>query len=226
MGPPDQRPRGQGKGISPRPPAGHDEPMFISAVDQDTATGPVPDYYSALRARGGFLPNSALAFSPRPDVAGAWGALNAAVRDGMDRRRFEIVTVAAAQARRSTYCAGAHAVFLQDAAGDPASVAAIADDLSGASLPPQDRAVYEFAVKVAADAASVEQEDVDRLRTAGLSDSDVADVVMAAAARCFFTAVLDGLGTQLDRQTAERLAPEHLAALVVGRPVADQPSPA
>src|SRR3954451_23283978 len=161
MGPPDQRPRGQGKGMSPRPPDRHDEPMFISAVDQDTATGPVADYYSALRAQWGFLPNFALAFSTRPDVARAWGALNAAVRDGMDRRRFEIVTVAAAQARRSTYCAGAHAVFLQDAAGAPAPVAPTADDLSGTPPPPQDRAAYEFAVKVAADAASVEQEDVD-----------------------------------------------------------------
>ena len=59
--------------------------------------------------------------------------------------------------------------------------------------------------KVAQDAAAVEQADVDALRAVGLTDADVADVVFAAAARCFFTAVLDGLGTQLDEQTAQHL---------------------
>jgi hypothetical protein len=44
--------------------------------------------------------------------------------------------------------------------------------------------------------------------------------VFAAAARCFFTAVLDGLGTQLDAQTAATFTPAVLDSLVVGRPVA------
>jgi hypothetical protein len=77
--------------------------------------------------------------------------------------------------------------------------------------------VYAFAVKVAADASSVEQADVDALRAAGFSD---ADVVFAVAARCFFTAVLDGLGAQLDVQTARTFAPAVLESMVVGRPVA------
>ena len=62
--------------------------------------------------------------------------------------------------------------------------------------------MYEFAAKVAADAASVEQADVDRLHAAGLSDTDIADVVFAAA-RSFFTRVLDALGAELDVETAE-----------------------
>jgi hypothetical protein len=65
----------------------------------------------------------------------------------------------------------------------------------------------------------VQQADVDRLRAVGLSDADVADVVFAAAARAFFTKVLDGLGAQLDRQTAETFAPALLESMVVGRPV-------
>lgn len=45
-----------------------------------------------------------MAFSTRPDVAQACNALNTAVRDGMDRRRFEIATIAASRGLRSTYC--------------------------------------------------------------------------------------------------------------------------
>ncbi len=197
--------------------------MFISGVDEDVATSDVAEYYAGQRESWGFLPNYAPAFSTRPDVAAAWNALNQAVRGGMDRRRFEIATIAAARARRSTYCTAAHSGFLRDVCGDEATMAAIAEHPDGAALPEQDRAVFEFATKVAADAAGVEQADVDALRAVGLSDADVADVVFAAAARCFFTAVLDGLGAQLDEQTAATFPPALLRSMVVGRPVAGSP---
>ena len=96
----------------------------------------------------------------------------------------------------------------------------IAEQPDGAALEPQDRAVYELAAKVAANAASIEPQDLDRLRGVGLSDAEIADVVFAVAARCFFTAVLDGLGAQLDTQTADKFPPALLESMIVGRPVA------
>ncbi len=194
--------------------------MFISSVSEDAAEDELADYYRGQHAAWGFLPNYAAAFSTRPDVARAWNALNTAVREGMDRRRFEVATIAAARARRSTYCTVAHSKFLRDTCGDDAAMRSIAERPDGADLDPEDRAVYEFAGKVATDAASVERSDVDRLREVGLSDGDVADVVFAASARCFFTAVLDGLGAQLDAETAREFPPDLLESMVVGRPVA------
>ena len=85
----------------------------------------------------------------------------------------------------------------------------------------QDAAVYTFATKVARDASTVEQADVDDLRAAGLTDADVADVVFAVAARAFFTKVLDGLGARLDQETAATFHPDLLRAMVVGNPVGD-----
>ena len=46
------------------------------------------------------------------------------------------------------------------------------------------------------------------------------DVVLAAAARCFFSKTLDALGVRPDASYAE-LAPELREALVVGRPIAE-----
>jgi alkylhydroperoxidase family enzyme len=91
---------------------------------------------------------------------------------------------------------------------------------SGAALGPQDRAVYEFAGKIAVDASSVEQADIDRMRGVGLSDADIADIVFAAAARSFFTRVLDALGAQLDARTAQTFQADVLESMIVGRPVA------
>lgn len=199
--------------------------MFIATTAEQDADGEVADYFERQRAAWGFLPNYAAAFATRPDIARAWDALNGAVRGGMDRRRFEIATIAAARALRSTYCTAAHSKFLRDVCGDDETMQAIAEDPSGSTLTDVDRAVYRFAGQVAADAASVQQSDVDALRAVGLSDAEIADVVFAAAARSFFTRALDGLGAQLDAQTADSFSPDLRAAMIVGRPAAEPGTP-
>ncbi len=194
--------------------------MFISAIPEHAATGELADYYARQRAAWGFLPDYASAFSTRPDIAAIWDQLNGTIRNSMDRRRFEIATIAAARALRSTYCTAAHSGFLRDVCGDETAMRSIAEHPDGSGLAPADRAVFAFAARVAADAASIGQADVDRLKAdAGLSDAEVADVVFAAAARSFFTRVLDGLGARLDAQTAETFSPALRAAMVVGREV-------
>lgn len=195
--------------------------MFVDIVPEAAADGPLAEFYRQQRAAWGFLPNFAAVFSSRPEVAKAWTVLNRTVREGMDRRRFEIATIGAARALRSTYCTAAHSKFLRDECDDETTMLAIAEDPTGARLSEQDRAVYEFAALVALDASSIQQSHVDTLRALGLTDADIADIVFAAAARAFFTRVLDGLGAQLDLQTAGAFAPDILESMVVGRPVAE-----
>jgi len=83
--------------------------------------------------------------------------LNEAVREGMDRRRFEIATIGTARALRSTYCTAAHSLFLRDVCEDETAMIAIAADPSDASLSDQDRAAYAFSAKVASDSASIQE---------------------------------------------------------------------
>lgn len=195
--------------------------MFIDAIPEENAQGSLGEYYQQQRGAWGFLPNYAAAFSTRPDVAAAWNLLNTTIREGMDRRRFEIATIGAARALGSTYCTAAHSKFLRDACDDETAMMAIAADPSGGALSDEDRAVFVFAAQVALDASSIQRDDVETLRTHGLTDADVADVVFAAAARCFFARVLDGLGAELDIQTAQEFAPGILASMIVGRPVSE-----
>jgi uncharacterized peroxidase-related enzyme len=181
-------------------------------------------WYEEQTARWGYLPNYAAAFASRPDVAQAWTALNLAVRDGMDRRRFELATIAAARALRSTYCAAAHSKFLRDVCDDEATMLAVAADPDGGSLDATDRAVIAFARKVAVDAAAVSEDDVTALRSVGLSDNDIVDIVFAAAARSFFAKVLDGVGVLADHQLGEGFDAEVVEQLTVGRPIAAAPA--
>ncbi len=195
--------------------------MFVGAPEESTVEGDVAEWYQRQRDAWGYLPNYAAAFATRPDVAQAWNTLNNAIRGPMERRRFELATIAAARAYRSTYCMAAHCKFLRDACDDEPTMRAIAADPSGANLDATDRAVVDFATQVAQDASSITADDVQRLRDHGLDDPEIVDVVLAAAARAFFTKVLDALGVQADVQLGETFDPEVRRQVTVGRPIAD-----
>jgi hypothetical protein len=59
------------------------------------------------------------------------------------------------------------------------------------------------------------------LRSVGLTDTEILDVVLAASARCFFSKALDGLGIEADAKYAQ-LDPELRDVLTVGRPIAER----
>jgi hypothetical protein len=58
------------------------------------------------------------------------------------------------------------------------------------------------------------------LRDQGLSDAEIADVIFAVAARCFFATVLDAGGAQADFQLGAGFEADTRARLAVGRPFA------
>jgi len=192
---------------------------FIDTVPEERATGLLAELYESDRALQGHLPNFARAFSLRPEVYAAWKELNGAIKAGLDLRTYELATVAAARRLRSSYCMLAHGSILADRFLAPETVRAVAADPHDAGLDEVDLAVMELADKVAADATAVTEDDVARLRELGLADAEILDVVLAAAARCFFSKVLDGLGVAPDREYRD-MEPGLRDALTIGRPIA------
>jgi uncharacterized peroxidase-related enzyme len=176
--------------------------------------------YETDRQVFGHLPNLTKGFSLRPDVYAAWRQLNGAIKANMDLRRYELATVAAASRLRSSYCTLAHGSILLDKVLSPEGVRAAVADHDAAELDAVDAAVVALADKVARDATSVTQADVDRLRSLGLTDTEVLDVVLAAAVRCFFSKALDALGVEPDAKYAQ-LDSELRDVLTVGRSIAE-----
>ena len=162
--------------------------------------------------------NHERAFADRPEVYAAWFQLNGAIKAGMDLRRYELVTLAAARRLRSSYCCLAHGTVLVERFGEP--VLEIALDHRAAGLDEVDVAVMDLAERVVDDATSIGDGDLQRLRDLGLSETEIMDVVLAAAARCFFSKTLDALDIRADASYRE-LEPQLRETLVVGRPIAD-----
>jgi uncharacterized peroxidase-related enzyme len=189
----------------------------ITDADADEETAAI---YRSERERMGYVPNYARIFGARPQVYAAWRSLAGAIGSGMDSRRYELVTLAAARQLRSTYCALAHGSILRERFFDGDELVKVATDVDESSLDEKDRAIMAYAAAVAADATEVDQDLVDEVRSHGLSDKEILDITLATAARCFFSTVLDALGVQAEATYLETLEPELQEVLVVGRPIA------
>jgi uncharacterized peroxidase-related enzyme len=176
--------------------------MRITPVAPEEATGAVRDLYEHDLAVKGFIANYTRLFSLRPDAYRAWRQLIGAVMSTMDTRRYELATLAAAEALRSRYCVAAHGAILESTFYDRPQLESIARDFRAAGLAPLDLAVMAFAEKIALHAYAVTDADVDQLRTLGLDDGEILDVALAAAARSFFGKTLDALGCKPDEALA------------------------
>lgn len=190
---------------------------FIETIPESQASGEVHEMYERQKAAWGYLPNYAATFSHRPELMARWARLLAEVRRPMDDFRYELVTFAAAHCLRNTACSLAHGGKLAAMIGTDA-VVAIAAGKEDTVLPPADCAITRFARDVARDAGAITAEQVESLRSEhGLGEADIFDIAAVAAARCFFTKVLDAMGTEVDagllaseEKLTKHLSPAHV----------------
>ena len=193
---------------------------FIRTIPPSEAQGPVREMYEQAHGRFGYVPNWAQAFSLRPGVRDGWAALLKSIQSNLPARTYELATLAAARALRSSYCSLAHGSVLADKVFDAATVTAIMTDVHASPLEAREHVMMAFVEKVVLNADRVTSADIDALRSHGYRDEEIFDLVATAAARCFFSKLLDGLGVQAD-STFNDLDPTLRQALTVGRPVAD-----
>ena len=191
---------------------------WIEGAAEDSSEE-VTSAFERDRAAQGYVANFTKVFALRPGVYEAWRGLNTSIKASMDLRRYELATVAAARRLRSSYCCLAHGKVLVEQFDGADDLRAITGDADH-ELDPVDAAVVRLAEKVAGGAADMTEQDFTELRGVGLHDDEILDVVLAAAARCFFSTVLDATGTEPD--AAYRLLDTQLReSLTVGRPIAD-----
>ena len=191
---------------------------FIKTIPAADAKDDVRDMYERQESAWGYVPDYAKVFCYRPEVMARWGRLLAEIKRPLDVRRLEMVTFAAAHELKHSSCSLAHGAALADIIGADA-VIAIATDTQCDELCEADRAVIRFARRVARDASKITSGEVEALRNRhGFSDAEIFDIAAVAAARSFFTKLLDALGSEPDRPFMN-LDRELRQALTVGRAI-------
>ena len=179
--------------------------MYVHPIPPESAGGEVKAHYDAAIADDGYLQNQELLFGLNPAAKAAWRELVRSITSRMDRQRYELVTLAVANELRCRYCVSAHAsVLLESDIFDRTQVEAITRDYRTAEcLTPAEVAIMAFAEKLTIDANRVTPDDVEGLRSHGLSEEEIFDVTLAASARSFYSKVLNAMGAEPDEAYAD-----------------------
>jgi uncharacterized peroxidase-related enzyme len=190
---------------------------FIDTIPAADIDDDVRTMYQRQQAHWGFVPNYAEVFCYRPEIMRLWAQLQAGIKRHMDKRRFELVTFAAAHELRSTLCSLAHGKALTEFFSEQ-DVLAMAGGETPESLSTAEAQMMKFVRQVARDASAVTHEDVAQLKQHGLSDAEVFDIAAATAARSFWTKLIESLGVQAE-PTLRAMNSGFVEALTTGRPV-------
>lgn len=138
----------------------------------------------AVQDKAGFVPNVFLTLSRRPDEFRAFFAYHDALMEkdgGLTKAEREMIVVATSGANQCQYCVVAHGAILRIRAKNPQIADQVAINYRKADITPRQRAMLDYALKVALRAQEVDDADLAALREHGFDDEDIWDIGAIAA---------------------------------------------
>jgi uncharacterized peroxidase-related enzyme len=132
-----------------------------------------------VQEKAGFIPNVFVTLAHRPDEFRAFLAYHDALmlRDsGLTKAEREMIVVATSSANDCLYCIVAHGAILRIYAKNPYVSDQVAVNYREAAITERQKAMLEFALKVATRSAEIVEADFTTLRAHGFSDEDIWDI--------------------------------------------------
>ena len=151
---------------------------------------PVPDINSLpedmrtrileVQSKTGFVPNVFLALAHRPAEWRAFMAYHDAllVKDTgtLTKGDREMIIVATSAVNQCLYCVVAHGAILRVYEKKPLIADQVAVNYRKADIPPRQRAMLDFAMKVCLRSQEIDEADFAALRAHGFDDEDIWDI--------------------------------------------------
>lgn len=137
-----------------------------------------------IQEKSGFIPNVFLALAHRPAEFRAFFAAHDALMDkseGLSKAEREMIVVATSAVNDCLYCVIAHGAILRIRAKNPLIADQLAVNPWKADLSDRERLIIGFALRMVNDAGSVSDDDIEALRTGGLTDDEIWDIGAIAA---------------------------------------------
>ncbi len=139
-----------------------------------------------VQEKAGFVPNVFLALAHRPAEWRAFMAYHDALllkEGGLTKGEREMIIVATSAVNHCLYCVVAHGAILRIYEKKPLVADQVAVNHRKADIPPRQRAMLDFAMKVCSASHEIEDADFAALREHGFTDEDAWDI---AAITAFF----------------------------------------
>ncbi len=144
----------------------------------------VRDRILKVQEKSSFAPNVFLALAHRPDEFRAFFAYHDALMEkpgGLTKAEREMIVVATSAANQCLYCVVAHGAILRIRAKNPRLADQVAVNHRKAEITARQRAMLDFAMKVATKSHEIEDADHAALCAEGFSSDDIWDIAAIAA---------------------------------------------
>ncbi len=161
------------------PPISRFPPPDLADLPQD-----IRERIAAVQEKSGFVPNVFLALARRPDEFRAFFAYHDALMEkpgSLSKAEREMIVVATSGLNQCQYCVVAHGAILRIRAKNPFVADQVAINHRKADLEPRQKAMLDFAVKVAERSHAIDDKDYAELKSHGFSDDDAWDIAAIAA---------------------------------------------
>lgn len=138
----------------------------------------------AVQDKAGFVPNVFLALAHRPEECRAFFNYHDALMlkdSSLTKAEREMIVVATSAANHCTYCVVAHGAILRICGKNPLIADQVATNYLKADLTPRQKAMLDFAIKVATESHRIVDADFVALRAHGFDDETVWDIGAIAA---------------------------------------------
>ena len=159
------------------------KPMVLDAGPAARLDADNQAYFAKCREKLGFVPNvlAAYAFDNAKLRAFILMADDLMLGDsGLSKLEREMIAVAVSSVNHCHYCLTSHGAAVRQRAGDPELGELMVQNYRAADLPPRQKAMLDFAVKLTAEPWSVEDEDREHLRHTGFSENEIWDIAAVA----------------------------------------------
>ena len=163
--------------------AGDDTDITVLRLPSAPPTPEIAAYFRKCEEKLGFIPNVLKAYSFDMAKLSAFVAMYNDLMlapSGLSKLEREMIAVAVSAHNRCYYCLVAHGAAVRQLSGDPPLGELMVMNYRAARLPKRQRAMLDFAVKLAAEPWLIEEEDRAALRRAGFSDRDIWDIAAVA----------------------------------------------
>lgn len=155
----------------------------ISPADQEKAKTEVKELYKTLERKIGRVPNIFLNLGNSPAALKGFLSLNdAAEQTSLSPKLREQIALSVSQTNRCLYCLSAHTTI---AKGTGLSEQEIQQARQGEAQDPRTQAILNFVKLFIENRGNLSNQDVSTLKVAGVSDTELVEIVLVAFVSMF-----------------------------------------
>ena len=176
---------------------------WVKIISEDHATGELKRAYELVVHTRGKISNIMRSLSLNPGVLRLFVELYTTLvygKSGLSRRERETIATLISARNHCLYCSTHHAEALRFYLKDDHQLQALKESKLPEGMPPRTRAMVDYAMKLTIEPENVTERDLENLRSIGISESEILDLVVLTSYMNFETRMASGLGVSHDEQ--------------------------